>query len=156
MKLHLIAVGSKLPQWVDSGYHEYARRMPPHLPLLLHEIKAEPRGRNKSNAQILAAEAQRIEAALPANVWRVVLDERGSAPDTAALARRLQAWCEQGRDLAFLIGGADGLADPLKASADESLRLSNLTLPHALVRPLLAEALYRAWTLSQSHPYHRA
>jgi 23S rRNA (pseudouridine1915-N3)-methyltransferase len=103
----------------------------------------------------MAAEALRLQAALPRGARRVVLDERGSRVTTLQLADRMQAWLHDGRDVAFVIGGPDGLAASLKASADETLRLSELTLPHAFVRVLLAEALYRAWTVTVNHPYHR-
>lgn len=145
-----------MPSWVSAGFDEFARRMPRELPLQLVEVKAEPRSSGKTAAALMAAEAARIEAALPPRCRRVVLDERGRDLSTRALAARLAAWQEDGRDVALIIGGADGLAPELKASADESLRLSSLTLPHALVRPLLAEALYRAHTVLQGHPYHRS
>ena len=122
--------------------------------LELKACKAEPRG-TRTAAQCMAAEAQRIDAACPKGARRVVLDERGAALSTAQLAERLQRWRDDGRDVALLIGGPDGLDAALKAGADEALRLSDLTLAHAFVRVLLAEALYRAWTLLQGHPYHR-
>ncbi|MEO7008261.1 MAG: 23S rRNA (pseudouridine(1915)-N(3))-methyltransferase RlmH, partial [Caldimonas sp.] len=116
--------------------------------------KAETRG-SKTAVQLMAAEAQRLEAAAPRGVRRVVLDEHGERFTTAALASRMQAWLGDGRDVAFFVGGPDGLDPALKSSADETLRLSDLTLPHAFVRVLLAEALYRAWTVLTNHPYHR-
>ncbi|MDY0073504.1 MAG: 23S rRNA (pseudouridine(1915)-N(3))-methyltransferase RlmH [Thauera sp.] len=156
MKLLMLAVGLRQPAWVEAGFDEFARRMPRELPLQLIEVKAEPRNSGKTADSMMAAEAARIEAALPARCRRVVLDERGSNLSTLDLASRLEAWLADGRDVAFIIGGPDGLAADLKASADESLRLSSLTLPHAMVRPLLAEALYRAWTVLRGHPYHRS
>jgi 23S rRNA (pseudouridine1915-N3)-methyltransferase len=162
MKLLLIAVGHKPPAWADAGYEEYARRFPREMPLLLKAIKAEPRGSGngtgKPAAALMAAEAVRIEAALGGHgsgLRRVALDERGTRLTTHALADRLQAWRQDGRDVALIVGGPDGLAPALRESADETLRLSDLTLPHAMVRVLLAEALYRAWTLTTGHPYHR-
>lgn len=155
MKLLVAAVGTRMPGWVDAGFDEFARRMPRELPLELVEVKAEPRTTGKSVDAMMAAEAQRLEAALPPRCHRVVLDERGRDLSTRDLAARLEAWLAGGRDVAFLIGGPDGLAPALKAGADEALRLSSLTLPHAMVRPLLAEALYRAWSLLRNHPYHR-
>ena len=122
--------------------------------LELHAVKAETRGR-KTAEQLMAAEAMRLQAALPRGVRRVVLDERGARVTTLQLADRMRAWLPDGRDVAFVIGGPDGLDAPLKATADETLRLSELTLPHAFVRVLLAEALYRAWTVMVNHPYHR-
>lgn len=155
MKLLVVAVGTRLPRWVADGFDEFARRMPREAALELIELKAESRTTGKTTDAMLAAEAARIEAALPARCHRVILDERGDDLTTAALARRLTAWQELGADIAFIIGGPDGLAPALKATAHERLRLSSLTLPHALVRPLLAEALYRAWSVTRNHPYHR-
>jgi 23S rRNA (pseudouridine1915-N3)-methyltransferase len=117
-------------------------------------VKAEPRG-SKTAAQSMAAEAARIEAAIPKGARRVVLDEQGTRVGTMQLAVRMEAWRGEGRDVALLIGGADGLDTALKQSADETLRLSDLTLPHALARVILAEALYRAWSVIANHPYHR-
>jgi len=117
-------------------------------------VKAEPRG-GKSAEQLMAAEAQRLEAALPKSVRRIVLDERGERQTTKQLAERLERWKGDGRDVAIFIGGPDGLHPDLKDKADEMLRLSDLTLPHAFVRVLLAEALYRAWSVMEGHPYHR-
>ncbi len=155
MKLLLVAVGTRLPAWVQAGFEEFARRMPRELALELVEIKAEPRSTGKTVDAMMAAEAQRIQAALPSRCHRVILDERGRDTTTRALAGRLEHWMGEGRDVALIIGGPDGLAPALKDAADETLRLSSLTLPHALVRPLLAEALYRAWSVLRNHPYHR-
>lgn len=155
MKLLVVAVGHRMPAWVEAGFDEFARRMPRELPLQLVEVKAEPRTTGKTVEAMMAAEATRIEAALPPRCRRLILDERGADLTTVALARRLEAWQAEGQDVAFIVGGPDGLAPALKASANESLRLSSLTLPHALVRPLLAEALYRAWSVTKNHPYHR-
>ena len=149
-----MAVGIRPPSWAEAAYAEFAKRFPPELRLELKAIKAEARG-SKTAEQLMAAEAQRIEAALPRGVRRVVLDEHGDRLSTLQLSARLTAWLGDGRDVALLIGGPDGLDAKLKASADETLRLSDLTLPHAMVRVLLAEALYRAWTVTVNHPYHR-
>jgi 23S rRNA (pseudouridine1915-N3)-methyltransferase len=154
MKLLVVAVGQRQPAWAQAAYAEYEKRFPPELRLELHAVKAETRGA-KSPAQLMAAEAVRLTAALPRGVRRVVLDEFGTRLTTPQLAQRLQAWMGGGRDVALLIGGPDGLDPAFKASADETLRLSDLTLPHAFVRALLAEALYRAWTVLANHPYHR-
>ncbi len=155
MRLLVAAVAARPPGWVVEGWQDYARRMPRELPLELLEIKPEPRTAGKPVEAMMAAEAQRIEAALPARCRRVALDERGEAPTTRQLADRLARWMDQGDDIAFLIGGPDGLAPALKAGAAEQLRLSSLTLPHALVRVILAETLYRAVSLLRNHPYHR-
>ena len=154
MKLLVVAVGQRQPPWAEAAWLDFAKRFPPEMRLELKALKAEPRGA-RSAAQCKAAEAQRIEAACPKGVCRVVLDERGASVTTQQLAERVQRWRADGRDVVLLIGGPDGLDPALKAQADETLRLSDLTLPHAFVRVLLAEALYRAWTLLQGHPYHR-
>ncbi|MFN6961851.1 MAG: 23S rRNA (pseudouridine(1915)-N(3))-methyltransferase RlmH [Rhodocyclaceae bacterium] len=155
MRLVVVAVGTRLPEWMNAGFAEYAKRMPRELPLELVEIKPEPRTTGKSVAALLAAEAKRIEAAIPPRCRRIVLDERGEPLDTRALAKRLAQWMSGGDDVALLIGGPDGLAPALKAGAHETLRLSSLTLPHGLARVVLAEALYRAASLNAGHPYHR-
>ena len=154
MKLAVLAIGQRQPAWAQAAWHEFAKRFPAEMRLELTALKAEPRA-SRTQAQCMAAEAQRIEAACPKGARRVVLDEHGAAASTAQLADRLRRWRAEGRDVALLIGGPDGLDHALKAAADETLRLSDLTLPHALARVLLAEALYRAWTLLQGHPYHR-
>jgi 23S rRNA (pseudouridine1915-N3)-methyltransferase len=154
MKLLLVAVGQRQPAWAQAAFDDYAKRFPPEMRLELKAVKAEPRGA-KTTGQLMSAEAARLEAALPRGVRRVVLDERGERLDTRSLAERMRSWREDGRDVAFVIGGPDGLDAALKASADESMRLSDLTLPHALVRVLLTEALYRGWSLLANHPYHR-
>jgi 23S rRNA (pseudouridine1915-N3)-methyltransferase len=155
MRLLVLAIGQRLPGWADAAWDEFVRRFPPDCRLELKALKAEPRSGGRTAAQCMAAEAQRLEAALPRGVRRVVLDEHGARVDSAILAQRLSHWRGEGRDVALLLGGPDGLDPSLKASADESLRLSDLTLPHALARVLLAEALYRAWSLNAGHPYHR-
>jgi 23S rRNA (pseudouridine1915-N3)-methyltransferase len=154
MKLRVVAVGQRQPAWAQTAYAEFEKRFPPDMRLELHAVKAETRGQ-KTAAQLMAAEAVRLQAAVPRGARRVVLDERGTGVTTLQLAERLKAWLNDGRDVAILIGGPDGLAPDLKAGADETLRLSELTLPHALVRVLVAEALYRAWTVTVNHPYHR-
>ena len=154
MKLRVVAVGQRPPAWAQTAYAEFEKRFPPEMRLELHAVRAEARG-SKTPEQLMAAEAARLEAAIPKGARRVVLDEHGSRVSTVQLAERMQVWRRDGRDVALVIGGPDGLAPALKASADETLRLSELTLPHAFVRVLLAEALYRAWTVTVNHPYHR-
>ncbi len=156
MKLWVLAVGHKMPHWIQLGFAEYAKRMPPELALELREIKPEPRSSKHNTASLLHAEKQRIEAALPKNARLVVLDEHGQDWTTQQLAQALPSWREDGRDIAFVIGGADGLDSALQQQADVLLRVSSFTLPHAMVRVLLAEQLYRAWSITQQHPYHRA
>ena len=158
MKLLVVAVGQRQPAWADEAWADFAKRFPPEMRLELKALKAEARSGGKTAAQCMTAEAARFDAALHSagkGARRVVLDERGTRLSTAQLAQRLPVWRQEGRDVAFLIGGPDGLDPALKASADETLRLSDLTLPHAFARVLLAEALYRAWTLATGHPYHR-
>ena len=149
-----MAVGQRQPAWAEAAYAAFAKRFPPEMPLELKAVKAEPRG-SRTVEQLMAAEAARLQAACPKGARRVVLDERGDRLTTVQLAERMKAWLGDGRDVALLVGGPDGLDAALKASAHETLRLSDLTLPHAFVRVLLAEALYRAWTVSTNHPYHR-
>jgi len=155
MKLWLMAVGQRLPAWAETAYEDYAKRFPPDCRLELKAVKTEPRTTGKAVDALMAAERGRLEAALPKGCRRVVLDERGTRLTTAQLAERLRAWQLDGRDVALFVGGPDGLDPALRASADEALRLSDLTLPHAFVRVMLAEALYRAWSLNAGHPYHR-
>lgn len=154
MKLFIVAVGQRQPAWADTAFEDFAKRFPPELRLELRAVKAEPRG-SRTTEQLMSSEAQRLEAALPKGVRRVVLDERGTRLSTVQLAERVKVWLNDGRDVAFLVGGPDGLDADLKSRADETWRLSDLTLPHAFARVLLTEALYRAWTVMVNHPYHR-
>lgn len=156
MKLHIVAVGHKMPGWVADGFDEYARRMPPELRIELRELKPELRSGGRGAESVMAAERVRIEAALPKGARLVALDERGRDWTSMQLAQALPGWQQDGRDVAFVIGGADGLDPDLKARADVLLRISSMTLPHGMVRVLLAEQLYRAWSITQNHPYHRA
>ena len=155
MKLLVVAVGARMPGWVDEAFSEYAKRMPRSLVTGLIEIRPEPRSSGKSAGQLMAAEAARIERAVPRGALRVALDERGRELTTAELALWLDARRHDGCDIAFLIGGADGLAPEVKRGAGLVLRLSAMTLPHGLARVLLAEQLYRAASILENHPYHR-
>ncbi|KAF0206537.1 MAG: hypothetical protein FD173_27 [Gallionellaceae bacterium] len=155
MKLFILAVGNKMPEWITQGFNEYTKRMPREATISLIEIKPEPRTTGKSVPQIMEAEAQRIDAALPKDVTRIVLDERGAHSTTKQLSQKMQEWMGGGRDVAFVIGGADGLHESVRGSAHQLLALSALTLPHGMVRVLLAEQLYRAYSLLHNHPYHR-
>ena len=155
MQLIIAAVGHKMPAWIETGFAEYAKRMPPELRIELKEIKPEQRSNSRTAETVMAAEAQRIDAALPRGCRLVCLDERGQDLTTMRLAQSLTGWQQDGRDVAFVIGGADGLDPALKARADTLIRLSSLTLPHGMVRVLLAEQLYRAWSITANHPYHR-
>lgn len=156
MKLLVIAVGHRMPDWVEQAWADYSRRLPPDCSLELREIKPEPRSTGKTAAQMMQAEARRIEAAIPTNALRIALDERGRDLTTQKLATELEGWRGQGRDVALLVGGPDGLDGELKKSCSSMMRLSSLTLPHPMVRVVLAEQLYRAWAIMVNHPYHRA
>ena len=156
MKFVVVAVGHRMPAWINAGFNEYARRMPRVSRIELIEVKPATRSAGaKSDHQWLAAEARRIRAALPRSCFRAVLDERGKLFTTADIARRIERWKQDGRDVAFVIGGADGTAHALQQDSDLVLSLSPLTLPHGLCRILLAEQLYRAVSLLGNHPYHR-
>jgi 23S rRNA (pseudouridine1915-N3)-methyltransferase len=150
----VVAVGARMPRWVDEGFAQYAKRMPRALALELTEVRPESRASGRTTAQLLAAEAGRITRALPARCRRVALDERGREFTTSDFARWLDLQRQDGDDLAFLIGGADGLATELKTDTLQ-MRLSAFTLPHGLARVVLAEQLYRASALLAGHPYHR-
>jgi len=154
MKLQIVAVGLKLPDWAQSACDDYIKRFPPELKPEVKLVKTEPRG-SRSIATLLAAERERIEAAVARGSRIIALDERGVDLSTAALADKLLAWQREGCNVALLIGGPDGLDAGLKQAAHERLRLSALTLPHAMVRVLLLEQLYRAWSITANHPYHR-
>ena len=154
MKLAILAVGHKPPTWVAQGCAEYVKRMPRELPLSIVEIKPEARG-SKTREQLLAAEKSRLQVALNGYQRIVVLDERGAELATRQLAERLEDWMRSGGATAFVIGGADGIDTELKDQADEMIRLSSLTLPHALARLILCEQLYRAVSVVRNHPYHR-
>lgn len=156
MKLIIVAVGNRMPSWVQEAFADYAKRLPADTALELREVKPEARTTGKTPAQMMALEARRIEGALPSGCLRIALDERGRDLTTMALSGWMDEWRGDGRDVAFIIGGADGLDADLKSSCDRLMRLSSLTLPHAMVRVLLAEQLYRAWAILHNHPYHRA
>lgn len=144
-----------MPRWVAEGFQEYARRMPRECSLVLREVDLPQRLRGLPLEQGRAAEGERLLAAVPPRAARVALDERGSPWSTAELARRLQGWLGGGGDVALLVGGADGLA-PACLDGAEVWSLSPLTLPHMLVRVVVAEQIYRAWSILAGHPYHRA
>ncbi|SDL96021.1 23S rRNA (pseudouridine1915-N3)-methyltransferase [Oryzisolibacter propanilivorax] len=154
MKLLIVAVGQRVPDWAQTAWDDYAKRFPHELKVELKAVKTEPRG-SKTLEALYAAERERIEAAIPRGTRVVALDERGTALTTKALAQRLQDWQLSGDDVALVIGGPDGLDPALRQSAHERIRLSDLTLPHAMVRVLLVEQLYRAWSVNAGHPYHR-
>jgi 23S rRNA (pseudouridine1915-N3)-methyltransferase len=154
-RLYVVAVGDKLPGWANEACEEYLKRLPRGFEAALVEVRAEPRTSGKSVAQMMAAEAQRLRAALPRGVRLVALDERGKDLTTTQFSARLRGWLDSGESTAFLIGGPDGLDPALKRECELLLRLSSFTLPHALARAVFAEQLYRAASLLTGHPYHR-
>ena len=156
MKIHLLAIGTKMPDWVTQAYNEYAHRLPAKCTLHLKEIPAEKRSKNSNINAIMQKEADKLKAAIPNNCRVVALDVKGQSWSTEKLAIRLQDWMMGGQDIALLVGGPDGLTDELLALAQEKWSLSKLTFPHPLVRVILAEQIYRAFTITENHPYHRA
>ncbi|PIT08847.1 23S rRNA (pseudouridine(1915)-N(3))-methyltransferase RlmH [Snodgrassella alvi] len=155
MNITVLAVGTKMPHWVDYAVADYSKRFGREIQFQLREIKPEKRGAGINATQAMAAEEERIVAAIPSHSYLIVLDERGKAPTSMELADWLKRWQQQGDNLCFVIGGADGLTDRLKQRANLLLRLSSLTLPHGMVRVLLTEQLYRAQSILHNHPYHR-
>jgi 23S rRNA (pseudouridine1915-N3)-methyltransferase len=154
VRLLIVAVGQRVPDWAQTAWDDYAKRFPHELKVELKAIKTEPRG-SKTVEQLMAAERKRIEEAIPKGTRVVALDERGTNLRTTALAERLTEWQLGGGDVALVIGGPDGLDPEFRKAAHERIRLSDLTLPHAMVRVLLIEQLYRAWSVNANHPYHR-
>lgn len=155
MLIRIVAVGTKMPAWVGAAVDEYSRRMPSDWRVEWREVRAEARGASGSAVAWMQREAERIRAALPAGARLVVLDERGCDLDTRRFAQRVADWRLDARPVAIVIGGPDGLDQAFARGADETLRLSSLTLPHPLVRVVLAEQLFRAWSILAGHPYHR-
>jgi 23S rRNA (pseudouridine1915-N3)-methyltransferase len=155
MKLTVVTIGQKLPEWAQTACEDYLKRFPPDWKVEVKALKAEPR-EGKPVPVIMQIEAGRMDAVIDKGVRRVILDERGSRLTSVQLAERTEAWLNDGRDVALVIGGADGIDPAFKQTADEAIRLSDMTLPHALARVLLLEQLYRAWSLRTNHPYHRA
>jgi len=154
MKLLIVAVGQRVPDWAQTAWDDYAKRFPPELKVELKAVKTEPRG-SKTLDTLYAAERARIEAVIPRGARIVALDERGTSLTTVALAGKLKAWQLGADDVALVIGGPDGLDPAFRQAAHERIRLSDLTLPHAFARVLLIEQVYRAWSINASHPYHR-
>ena len=155
MQIHLITIGQKMPDWVKQGYEEYAKRMPKECELILKEIPAGKRGKNSDVKRIVRDEGKKMLAALPKGCHIVSLDIPGKPWTTPNLAEAMRSWLDSGQDIALLIGGPEGLADSVKKSAHQSWSLSKLTLPHPLVRIVVAEQIYRAWSIINNHPYHR-
>jgi len=154
VRLVIVAVGQRVPDWAQTAWDDYAKRFPHEIKIELKAVKTEPRG-SKTLDTLYAAERSRIEAAIPKGARIVVLDERGTTLNTQALATRLTDWQLSGGDVALVIGGPDGIEPAFRQAAHERIRLSDLTLPHAFARVLLIEQLYRAWSINANHPYHR-
>jgi len=155
MKVHLIAVGKKIPEWINSGYAEFSKRMPPELQIDLIEITPSVRNKTTPTEKNIKEEGKRIQSAIPANSRLIVLDEKGKNFSSIALSKKMESWLPMGQDIVLVIGGADGIDPKIKQQADEKWSLSSFTLPHALVRVVIAEQLYRAWSILKGHPYHR-
>jgi len=163
MRLRLLSVGRRMPDWVDQGFAEYVKRLPPECALELTEIEPARRGKGRGKAagsaalrdRLRAEEGDRLLKAIPADALVIALDVSGRAWSTEQLAERLRGWLSEGRNVALLVGGADGLSAECLARADLRWSLSPLTFPHPLVRVMLAEQIYRAWSILAGHPYHR-
>lgn len=155
MRIHLLAIGSKMPGWVNTGTNEYANRMPPQCQLVIREIPAEKRTKNSDLKRIREAEGEKLLAAIPAGSLVVALDVKGKSWSTEQLSQQLDSWMMGGRDVALLVGGPEGLSNACRQRADISWSLSALTFPHPLVRIVVAEQLFRAWSILSNHPYHR-
>lgn len=156
MQIHLIAIGERMPRWVQDGFDEYAKRLPAECALRLIEIPAGKRGKNADITRIMRDESERLLSAIPKGAKVVALEVGGRSWSTEQLAAQLEDWLHSGQDLALLVGGPEGLSDAARAAAGQLWSLSPLTLPHPLVRVVLAEQLYRAWSVLRNHPYHRA
>jgi 23S rRNA (pseudouridine1915-N3)-methyltransferase len=155
MRVKVVAVGTRLPGWQQQGFQEYAKRLPRECAMTCTEIPAATRGKSRPTKQMIEKESDRLLAAVAGNDYVIALDQRGTQYTTEDLSGLLDTWLGQGRDLALLIGGADGLSDACRARANLHWSLSDLTLPHGLVRVMAAEQIYRAWSILRGHPYHR-
>ena len=155
MKIHLIAVGKKMPEWINNGYTEFSKRMPPELQINLIEITPSTRNKSTPIEKNIKEEGERIQSAIPTNTKLIILDEKGKDFSSIELSKKIEGWLPVGQDIALVVGGADGIDPDIKQQADEKWSLSSFTLPHALVRVVVAEQLYRAWSILQGHPYHR-
>ncbi len=155
MQIHIIAVGTRMPDWVEQGYAEYTRRMPPECRLQLHEISAGKRGKNADIARLTEQEGQRMLAAIPKNTQVIAMDVLGRSWSTEKLAAQMSQWMQSGQDMTLLVGGPEGLSEDCRKRGQPGWSLSPLTLPHPLVRIVLAEQLYRASSILKGHPYHK-
>lgn len=155
MKIHVVAIGTKMPSWVTTGVEEYTKRLPPANAVQFHELPLPKRGPSSDLSRLIQQEGMSMMKLIPEQATIIALDERGSRWNTADLAQQLEKWNQQGKPVYCLIGGPDGLSDECKSKAHATWSLSPLTLPHPIVRVILAEAIYRAWSVNQGHPYHR-
>lgn len=155
MHIHLITIGKNMPSWVTEGYFEYAKRLPPDYYLNLIEINAEKRGKNADIDRIIEHEEEKITSAIPKGSFVIALDRIGKTLDTKTLAKHLQTWHDNGQDVCFVVGGPEGLSQAFLKKAAAVWSLSAMTLPHPLVRIVLSEQIYRAWSITVNHPYHR-
>ena len=155
MQIHLIAVGQRMDDWVNRGFTEFSKRLPPECRINLIEIPPNKRTKNSDISRVIEEEGERLLAAVPARTRVIALDVNGKSWSTEQLAEQLQSWLAEGRDIVLLVGGPDGLSDKCRNRAELSWSLSNLTLPHPLVRVVIAEQIYRAWSITKGHPYHR-
>ena len=155
MRIHLIAVGKKIPEWVNSGFLEFRKRMPPELQINLIEITPSVRNKTTPIEKNIKEEGKRIHSAIPSNSRLIVLDEKGKNFSSVDLSKIMESWLPMGQDISIVIGGADGVDNVIKQQAVEKWSLSSFTLPHALVRVVIAEQLYRGWSILKGHPYHR-
>ena len=156
MHIHLIAVGQKMPAWVDQACTDFLKRLPRELQLNTIEVPLLKRGKNPDIQRIIRDESRKVLDAIPAGCSLVALDVKGSRISTEKLATTLDNWMQQGQDIAIVIGGPDGLSNELLQQADQAVSLSDMTFPHPLVRVIIVEQLYRAWSILNNHPYHRA
>ena len=144
-----------MPEWVNSGFTEFSKRMPPELQIILVEITPSVRNKATPIEKNIKEEGERIQSAIPSNSRLIVLDEQGKNFSSMDLSKKMESWLPMGQDISIIIGGADGIDDHIKQQSDEKWSLSSFTLPHTLVRVVVAEQLYRAWSILKGHPYHR-
>lgn len=156
MHIHLLAIGKRMPDWINIGYGEYSKRLKPIMPLHLTEIATARKSQSQDSKTVMREEGEKLISAIPKGAWVIALDEHGKQWDSKGLAIQLEKWAGHSSQVALLIGGADGLDQQCLHRADQTWALSPLTFPHALVRVIVAEQLYRAWSLNNNHPYHRS
>ncbi len=156
MQIHLLAIGKKMPDWISTGFKEYTSRLKSTMPLFLTEIATTRKSNSQDSKTVMREEGEKLLAAIPDNAWVVALDEHGKQWSSKELAAQVEKWANHSSQVALMIGGADGLDKTCLERADQTWSLSPMTLPHAMVRVVVAEQLYRAWSLNNNHPYHRS